>query len=252
MEDHTAKTIFNEAKSDFKTTQDQRRASNYIIMPHILDQIGDVTGKNVIDVGCGYGFTMKKVLTKTPALLAGVDISDVQIEVAKKHLDNTDVILVVGDMRDPDLSVGDHKFDIVYSAFVLNHMANLDEVKAYFKNLVKFADTNADVIIYFGDGPTLVNEGLDEIYFPRKSELLDGEWFEGAKYSVALGKDFIVYNYHWKYETIKSVMEEFGIVDVKKFGPYLKDEVLKGFTEEEWKKLEGSMAQYIIRGKRSK
>jgi len=250
MEDHTAKTVYNEAKDDFKTSWDKQRVANYIHMPHMLDQIGDVTRKNVIDVGCGYGVTMKEVLAKKPALLAGVDISDVQIEVAKKHLDNKDVILVVGDLRDPDLSVGAHKFDIVYSTFCLSHMANLDEVKAYFRNIVKFADTNADVIIYVGDGPTIVNEGFDAILFPRKSELLDVEWFEGAKYSVALGEDFIVYDYYWKYETIKSVMEEFGIVDVKKIGPYLKDEILKGFTEEEWKKLEGSMSQYIIRGKK--
>jgi len=131
-------------------------------------------------------------------------------------------------------------------------MSTLDEVKAFFRTLTKFGEPDADYIIYHGDGKALVESGLSTILLSGKSELLDPEWVDGAKYSVHLGKEICVQDHYWKFETVKSVMEEVGFTELMKIGPYLKDEALKlkgVITEEVWNKYETLEVEYTIRAK---
>jgi ubiquinone/menaquinone biosynthesis C-methylase UbiE len=83
-----------------------------LLDPWMLGACGDVTGKDVIDLGCGEG-RFARMLAERGARVLGVDFSDVMFIAANRHpMDH--VRYAVGDMsrlRD----IGDASFDLAVS-----------------------------------------------------------------------------------------------------------------------------------------
>lgn len=106
----------------------------YEILPSLLELIGDLTGKTVLDAGCGEGY-LARVLAARGAQVTGIDISPALIGQARlKDADNL-IDYRVADLSGPlpDLA---GVFDTVASYLVLN------DVPGY----QGFARTIADVL----------------------------------------------------------------------------------------------------------
>ena len=82
----------------------------------VKDLLGDVTGKKVLDYGCGTG-TFSRYLQSMGATITGVDVSENMIGVAKRNSPEDIFYSVISD-GGLDFLAGD-SFDFVVSNFVL-------------------------------------------------------------------------------------------------------------------------------------
>lgn len=114
-----------------------------IEVPYVLELVGDVQGKKVIDVGCGGGF-YSLLLSEKGATVLGIDNSEEMIKIAKgkaikKKLDTK---FRVGDIS--ELRTEDGLFDLVLSTLVLMDVKELDRA---IDELVRITRNEGEIII---------------------------------------------------------------------------------------------------------
>lgn len=120
--------------------------------------IGDIQGKQVLDIGCVTGRCIKNLIDKG-SFVTGCDISLEMLKIARKKFHN--VNFVEGDIE--NLPFKDNSFDVVVASFVIVHLKNLqkafDEVYRVLKTGGIFVLTN----INQKKAPKLVTESREKI-----------------------------------------------------------------------------------------
>ncbi|WP_214403708.1 class I SAM-dependent methyltransferase [Pseudonocardia lacus] len=87
--------------------------------PAVLELTGDVTGRRILDAGCGAG-PLSAALRDRGGLVTGVDASPGMVELARGRL-GPDVDLRVADLAEP-LPFADAAFDDVVASLVLHYL----------------------------------------------------------------------------------------------------------------------------------
>ncbi|MBR7838752.1 class I SAM-dependent methyltransferase [Actinospica durhamensis] len=87
--------------------------------PAVLDLAGDVTGRRILDVGCGAGPLLES-LRDRGAVVTGIEPSAEMLELAKRRL-GEDVDLRLADLQDP-LPFPDNAFDDAIACLVLHYL----------------------------------------------------------------------------------------------------------------------------------
>ena len=93
--------------------------------PVVTDLLGDVTGKSILDYGCGTG-TFSRFLQSEGASVTGVDVSGNMIEVAKRN--SSDKIAYFPISSGGLDFIPDNMFDFVVSNFVLCTVPSRGEI----------------------------------------------------------------------------------------------------------------------------
>jgi SAM-dependent methyltransferase len=91
----------------------------YYTRPAILDLAGDVTGRRILDVGCGAG-PLHAALRDRGAVVTGIDSSAKMLELARARL-GAEAELRLADLRDP-LPFPDEAFDDAIACLVLHYL----------------------------------------------------------------------------------------------------------------------------------
>ena len=92
--------------------------------PHVREALGDVDGRDVVDLGCGTG-RHTEWLARAGARVTAVDFSQKMLERARRKVPAAGVRFVVHDLHDP-LPLEDASFDVVVSGLVLEHLRDPD------------------------------------------------------------------------------------------------------------------------------
>jgi len=100
----------------------------------VKDLLGDVTGKKVLDYGCGTG-TFSRYLQAMGATVTGVDVSENMIGVAKRNSPEDIVYSVISD-GGLDFLAGD-SFDFVVSNFVLCTIPSRKEISTILRQIYR-------------------------------------------------------------------------------------------------------------------
>jgi ubiquinone/menaquinone biosynthesis C-methylase UbiE len=87
--------------------------------PAVLDLAGEVTGRRILDVGCGSG-PLAAALRDRGAVVAGFDASAAMVDLARRRL-GEDANLRVADLAAP-LPYADASFDDVVASLVLHYL----------------------------------------------------------------------------------------------------------------------------------
>lgn len=87
----------------------------------LLRRSFDVSGKKILDVGCGTGRHAIR-MAEAGAEVTGIDFSDKMLEVARKKAEGIQIRFVHADLRSIPL---DEVFDMVTCHLVLNHVEDL-------------------------------------------------------------------------------------------------------------------------------
>ncbi|MCO1661084.1 class I SAM-dependent methyltransferase [Pseudonocardia humida] len=87
--------------------------------PAVLELAGDVTGRRILDAGCGAG-PLSAALRDRGARVTGIDASAGMLEVARRRL-GPDADLRVADLAEP-LPFPDDSFDDVVASLVLHYL----------------------------------------------------------------------------------------------------------------------------------
>ena len=85
-----------------------------------------LTGKHVLDLGCGYGWHCRYAAEHGAAAVLGIDQSRKMIEEARKRNDRDGVTYRVCDLTEYEYP--EESFDLVVSNLVLHYIADLDAV----------------------------------------------------------------------------------------------------------------------------
>lgn len=109
----------------------------------VLKDLSTLKIDSVLDVGCGEGFTLKKLKEEgIGETYQGIDYSEKAIEIGKKE--NPDLKLQSGDVY--DLKFKDNSFDLVISTEVFEHLDNpekaLKEIKRVSKKYILLSVPN--------------------------------------------------------------------------------------------------------------
>lgn len=91
----------------------------YYERPAMLELAGDVTGRRILDAGCGAG-PLFAALRDRGAVMTGIDASAGMLELARQRL-GTEADLRVADLADP-LPFPDDAFDDVVASLVLHYL----------------------------------------------------------------------------------------------------------------------------------
>jgi len=83
--------------------------------------LGDLKGKSVLDVGCGAGKFCQFARERGASKIVGTDLSPKMIDETKSHCPGAEFIV-----KDLSKETVSGQFDVVISALVLGHIANLD------------------------------------------------------------------------------------------------------------------------------
>lgn len=112
-------------------------------VPYVLELLGDVRGKRVLDTGCGGGF-YSLWLDEKGAKVLGVDGSEEMIKIAKEKASRKmrDTRFSVGDVT--DLRIEDGAFDMVLSTLVLMEVKKLDRAVS---ELVRVTKNGGSIVV---------------------------------------------------------------------------------------------------------
>lgn len=88
---------------------------------------GDISGKKVLEIGCGNGKSLQYLGDRKASELWGMDISEKQIEKAKQHLTACDLSakLICSPMEE-ECGIPEDYFDFVYSIYAIGWTTDLE------------------------------------------------------------------------------------------------------------------------------
>lgn len=106
----------------------------YYTRPAILDLAGEVTGRQILDAGCGSGPLFAQ-LRDRGATVTGFDFSTTMVKLARRRL-GEDAALQVADISRP-LPFSDGAFDDVVAALVLHYLEDWTAPLAELRRVLK-------------------------------------------------------------------------------------------------------------------
>lgn len=106
----------------------------YYERPAMLELAGDVTGRRILDAGCGSGPLLAE-LRERGAQVSGFDLSSGMVDLARRRL-GADTDLRVADLAAP-LPYADGAFDDVISSLVLHYLEDWGPALAELRRVVK-------------------------------------------------------------------------------------------------------------------
>lgn len=100
----------------------------------ILDLAGNISNKNILDVGCGLGL-LGKDLRKNGNNVFGIDVSNVALEAAKKELDEVMMVDLENNNWPDDLLR--QRFDLIIAAEIIEHLLYPEKLLEKLAKLLK-------------------------------------------------------------------------------------------------------------------
>ena len=198
------KNVFKEnSKINFNKQAESydKSANGKFVAPmynEIINRIMLIKPKKLLDVGCGTGNVLMKLVENNNIELYGLDLSEKMIDVAKKNLGNS-----------ADLKVGDSEcmpwenntFDVIVCNASFHHYPNPDKTLLEMKRILK---SNGTLIIGDPTAPVVIiqvlnlyyklsNTGDYKIYHKNKiEELLIKSGFKPSNFKKINHKSFAI------------------------------------------------------------
>jgi len=109
---------------------------NRLRFDYLKGILGDISGKSVLDIGCGGGL-LSEEFAKAGAWVTGVDLSPTAIEAAKEHAEKSGLSIDYRNCAIKELLDRGETFDIVICAEMLEHVDDLSKTVGESASLVK-------------------------------------------------------------------------------------------------------------------
>ena len=109
--------------------------STYYERPAIMDLLPDVSGRRVLDAGCGPGVMMEWLLGQG-ANVVGVDVSANMLELAEQRVGDA-AVLHMADLEQPMPFLADSSFDVILTSGTLGYVRDWLTVFREFSRVLK-------------------------------------------------------------------------------------------------------------------
>ena len=134
-------------------------ANEIVEMPAIYAELPDLTGKRVLDLGCGTGNNCIKSVELGASYVVGTDISKNMIDLANKN--NKDKKIIYKNIAMENISSLNQKFDVVISSLAFHYIEDYDRL---IKDIYELLNENG-LLIFSQEHPlstgTILNDACN-------------------------------------------------------------------------------------------
>ena len=103
-----------------KIREREINANNLFEIPALLAMLPDLSGKWILDLGCGFGEHCKAFVMRGAAFVMGIDISERMLAVARRE--NSDTRIEYRHMPMEDIDMIEGQFDLVVSSLAIHYV----------------------------------------------------------------------------------------------------------------------------------
>lgn len=128
--------------------------NDLLIQPAMADMLPDLTGKSIIDLGCGYGYNCIDFVQRGAKKVVGIDISQKMLEVAKRKSSDPNIEYI--NMSITDISSLKGKFDLVYSSLAFHYIEDFAQLVSDIYELL-----NKDAVLLYSQEHPIITATLD-------------------------------------------------------------------------------------------
>lgn len=158
----------------------------------LKSMLPDFSGKDTLDLGCGFGWHCRYAIENGAKSVVGIDISKKMLEKAKK-INNLQGIEYVNKPLE-DVAYSDEQFDIVLSSLTLHYIESFDTIC---RNIYKWLKPKG-YFIFSVEHPTFTALGNQDWIYGETGEKLywpvDNYFKEGKRETRFLGEKVIKYH----------------------------------------------------------
>ncbi len=152
----------------------------------------DFQSKNVLDLGCGYGWHCKYAVENGADFVLGTDISYKMLEAAKQK--NNDQRIQYQCIAMEDLEFKSESFDIILSSLAFHYVKDF---KTLVKNIALWLKKDGE-LVFSAEHPVFTSCGTQDWYYDENGSILhfpiDNYYYEGEREAVFLGEKVIKYH----------------------------------------------------------
>lgn len=131
-----AESAYHDDLGDFFAQNADLSAYNaFTDRPAVLGLIGDVSGAEILDVGCGAGHYAVELLTRD-ARVTGIDGSATLLAHARDRVQDR-AVLRLHDLEEPLDFAADQSFDGIVCALVIHHVANRRQLLSEMRRVLR-------------------------------------------------------------------------------------------------------------------
>ena len=168
----------------------------------------DFTDKEVLDLGCGYGWHCAYGVQKGAAKVLGIDLSEKMLSQAEKINRHEKITYKRAAME--ELEFPDHSFDIVLSSLAFHYIKDFPVLAEKISRWLRPEGT----FLFSVEPPVFTAYGSKEWYHNEKGEILhfpvDNYYYEGKREAVFLGEK--VTKYHRTLATYVNTLLKTGFI----------------------------------------
>lgn len=188
----------------------------------LMNLIGDVAGKAVLDVACGEGFYTRMIRQRGASKVTGVDLSAGMVELARKEEaeHGQGIEYLVGDARNLSPT---GEYDLVIAAYLLNYARDRAELRSMCEGIARsltpggrFVTVNSHPGFDYPTAPSYRKYGFE--VGPA------GEWREGAPIRWTFHLDngtFEIENYYLDVAAHEEAFRAAGFREIRWHPPQL-------------------------------
>lgn len=187
----------------------------------------DLKDKNILDLGCGYGWHCRYFSENNASSIIGIDISNKMLKKALE-INNLDNIVYINTPIE-EIYFPEDSFDIVISSLVLHYIEDLDMI---FSNINIFLKDKGNFIFSiehpvftaYGNQDWFYNENGEKLHWP-----VDNYFINGKRETIFLGEKIIKYHRSLTNVIQLLIKNNFNIVNIVEPAP--SDEMLELFPD---------------------
>ncbi len=221
--------------------------NNLLEQPAMEKMIPDLTGKVVLDLGCGYGKNCREFIEKGVSRVVGIDISTKMLEIAMKETKEKNIEYINMSMSNLDRIT--EKFDFVYSSLAFHYMEDFKKLMNDIHGLLK----ENGQILYSQEHPiaTASKDGKSHFNRNEKGERVSytfSHYNESGKRENHWFVDGVIV-YHRPISEIITTMAKAGIIIEEVVEPVPEDWAIEKFPEIEKERIKPNFL--IVKGRKA-
>ncbi len=148
--------------------------------------------KQVLDLGCGYGWHCKYAVEQGAERVVGIDLSAKMLEVARTK--NCDDKITYQQMSIEEFSFPDESFDVVVSSLAFHYVQDFKALVHKVKKVLK----PEGIFIFSVEHPVFTAYGSQDWIYDEQREIahfpVDNYYIEGKREAVFLGESVVKYH----------------------------------------------------------
>lgn len=195
---------------------------------HVLKKmLPGFTGKDVLDLGCGFGWHCRYAIENGAKSVIGIDISEKMLEKAKEINGLKGIKYIRKPIEDVDYPA--EKFDIIISSLTFHYIKSFDTIS---KNAYKWLKPGG-TFVFSVEHPVFTSFGTQDWIYGENNEKLhwpvDNYFSQGKRVANFLGEKVI--KYHKTITTYLNGLLKQGFIIKEIIEPEPGDDMLKEIPE---------------------